>query len=131
MAKHTVTAIKDFDISKDGRTVILNFADENDRPVSLKMSTMALDKASHEMGIALTQARKLSEVSKQGIIAFMRPKKCRAELLNDQPLVAISFGLPNGLEVHYGIPTIDAVLLARQILAAAEHGMSAKPPPSH
>ena len=75
MTKHTVKTIQDFDISQDGRKIILNFADENDQPVSLKMTTIELERASQEMGFAITKARKLSDVSKQGIISSFACRK--------------------------------------------------------
>lgn len=131
MTKHTVTSIKDFDISTNGRNVVLNFADDKDRPVSLKISTIELERVNQEIGFAITKARKLSDISKQGIIPFIRAAKWRAELLDSQPVVVISFALQNGLEVHYGLSPIDAPSLARQILDASQRGISAKPQSSH
>lgn len=132
MTKHKITSLKGYDIAPDGRTVALNFADANDRPVSLEMSTMELERTSYETGFAITKARQLSDISKSGIIPYVRPKEWRASLLNEHsPVVLISFRLQNGLEVHYGIPATAADSLVHQLQDASEQGKKAKGETSH
>jgi hypothetical protein len=131
MASFSITALKDFDISQDGRKVVLNFADENDMPVSLKMSTMGLEALLHEITFALTKAHELSDISKQGIVPILRPSKFRADLQPDKTTVVLSFAVKSGLELHYGLEPTHANAFAQQIQDAAQRGMRANPPSRH
>jgi hypothetical protein len=132
MTKHNLTELKNCDISQDGRTIALNFADENDRPVSLSIPTLSLEKTHHDIGQVITKARQLSDISKQGIIPFQVASGWRATVMvTDRLFVLISFRFDNGLEMHYGIPATAAGALAESILEAARQGISTKPQSSH
>ena len=131
MPKFTVSKLRDFQISRDGRTAVLHFvgaADED--PVSLEMTTLELEIATQEMGSLLTKARELSDVSKQGIVPIFCPTHCRASPTEDSR-VALEFRLNNGLEHRYGLEPNHAAELARQILDVAERGRKAIPPSQH
>jgi hypothetical protein len=131
MTKHVISDLKDFDISRDGRNIVLNFSDDSDRPVSLKLTTIALEKISHEIGLAITKAREFSDISKQGIVRFLRPAKSHADLMVEGSTVLISFVTGLGLAVHYGLEPNHADALAHQILDASERGKKAKPQSRH
>jgi hypothetical protein len=128
MGTHVIADIKDYDISEDGRKIILHLADISDMPVSLDFGSLLLEKLHYEIGLAITKARQLSEFERQNIVSIFRPSHSRADLEKDGKTVVISFRAGNGLEVHYGLEPNHASLLARQIQDAAEQGMSAKPP---
>jgi hypothetical protein len=81
MTAFSIEGMKDFDVFKDGRKMVLNFSDENDKPVSVKVTTMAIEKIMHELTFALTKAYEMSDISKQGIVPFLRPQKSRASLV--------------------------------------------------
>lgn len=122
-----VTELKDFDISQDGRNTVLNFTNKGEDSVSLKISTLDLQRITQEIGILLTKARQLSEVSKQNIVPFLRPSRFRADLLEHGSTVVLAFGFSSGLDHYYGLEPIDADKLADQIRDASERGKIAKP----
>jgi hypothetical protein len=124
--KVSVSSLKDFDISMDGRNAILNFDS-----VSLKITTMELEKVVHELGFLLIKARQLSDISKQGIVPFLRPTKVRGSLLGDGRAVVASFQLASGLELHYGMDLDVADALTAQLQEAAQQGRKATPPRRH
>jgi hypothetical protein len=131
MTKHSITSLKDYDIAKNGRTVVLNFADDRDTPVSLKMSEIEVEKLAHELEFVITKARQLSDLSKQGIVPFLRPDKSRANLTTQGSTVVVSFVLRTGLVLHYGLEPTEAEALGRQILDAAVQGKNASPLARH
>jgi hypothetical protein len=83
MPEFSLADLTDFDLSKDGRKTILNFKDESGEKVSLKLTTMNLERVTQELGFLLTKARQRSDVSKQNIIPFLHPARFRADLLTE------------------------------------------------
>jgi len=132
MTTHNVASLKDCDIARDGRNVILNFncSDQSD-PLSLKLGTMELEKIAHELAFVIIRARAMSEVAKQGVVPFMRPRLSRADLTTDGLTVVVSFALPSGMVTHYGLESTDADSLARQIQDASEKSKKTSRPSQH
>jgi hypothetical protein len=128
MSRFEISSLKDFDIAPDGRKAVLNFADDQDLPVSLKFTQLQLEQLAHELGFVLTKARQLSEASKQGMAPFLRPARCRGGASPGEPTVIVSFQLPSGLEMHYGLEPIVAEGLAKQLHDGAQEAKTAKPP---
>jgi hypothetical protein len=131
MPEFVVLKLNDFDISKNGRTTRLNFLDVRRKKVSLSMTVLELERITHELGFLLTQARQLSEESKQDIVPFMRPIAARASALKDGTAVVISFQIPSGLEMHYGLDPTRASALATQLEHEAQRSMKSDPPSRH
>jgi hypothetical protein len=127
MSKHNVSKFTDFDIASNGRSVVLNFEIDSG-PISLEFNEILLEKVHYELGLAITKARQLSEISKQHLVSFLRPPQFRADLIENGQTVIISFRQANGLEMNYGLEPTHADALARQILSASERGKLAKRP---
>ena len=128
MPEFSLSNLTDFDLSRDGRKTILNFKDESGEKVSLKLTTINLERITQELAFLLTRARQLSDVSKQNIVPFLHPARFRADLLIEGGTVVVSFELPTGLQNHYGLEPDLAIELARQLQDAALRGMTATPP---
>jgi hypothetical protein len=131
MAEFAVSRLSDFDISRNGRATRLTFLDAKGKKVSLNMTVMELERITHELGFLLTKARQLSEESKQDIVPFMRPANTRASILKDGTTVVMSFKIPSGLELHYGLDPTQASAFAAQLQEEAQKGMKSKPPSRH
>jgi hypothetical protein len=131
MAEFAVSRFHDFDISRNGRATRLNFLDARGKKVSLNMTVIELERITHELGFLLTKARQLSEESKQDIVPFLRPANTRASLLKDGMTVVISFQIPSGLEMYYGLDPTQASTLAVQLQEEAQKGMKSKAPSRH
>jgi hypothetical protein len=126
-----VTRLKEAAISLDGRSVTVNLLAKENEITSLDFSTIDLERIVHELMVLLTNARQMSEVSRQGIVSFVRPTNARAALLSDDQTLIVSFQLPSGLEMHYGMQPTQAQKLADQIQNEAQKGMTAKRHPGH
>jgi hypothetical protein len=131
MSDFVISKLDNFDISKSGRLARLNFFDSRGKKVSLTMTVLELERITHEMGFLLTKAREISEESKQDIVPFMRPKHARASALKDGTAVVISFQIPSGLEVHYGLNPVPAGALATQLAQEVEKSLKSHPPSRH
>lgn len=126
-----VNRLEECAISRDGRSVTVNLMGKENKTIALDFSTIDLERTVHELVVLLTKARELSEVSKQGIVSFVRPTNARAASLSDGQTVLVSFQLPSGLEMHYGMQPTHAQTLADQIQDEARKGMTAKRHPGH
>jgi hypothetical protein len=126
-----VTRLEECAISRNGRSVTINLTGKKNETIALDFSTIDLERTVHELVVLLTNAHQLSEVSKQGIVSFVRPTNARAASLSDDRTVIVSFQLPAGLEMHYGMQPIQAQKLADQIQNEAQKGMTAKRHPGH
>jgi hypothetical protein len=124
-----VSEISNFQISGDGRTIVLHFRDGSEK-ISLEISTLNLEIAAQQIGSALTEAREISDIAQQNVIPFFRPTHARANLA-DGPAVAIEFRLDNGIEHRYGLAPNFADDLAQQILKAATASKKSKPTARH
>jgi hypothetical protein len=131
MTEFAVSRLSDFDISRNGRATRLNFLDARGKKVSLNMTVMELERITHELGFLLTKARQLSEESKQDIVPFLRPVNTRASILKDGTTVVMSFKIPSGLELHYGLDSTQPSAFAAQLQEEAQKGMKSKPPSRH
>jgi hypothetical protein len=116
----------DFDIAVDGRTVILNFTNEKGERVPIRLSEIELEKTLHELQVALTKVRQLSEVTKQGLVSYIRPRLVRGSAAGQDVVLSLQFH--DGLELHYGLQPNQAERLSQQLFAAAQVGKKANPP---
>jgi hypothetical protein len=131
MPEFSISNLKDFDITPDGRKTILNFVEATGETLSLKISILDLERVTHEMGLILSKAPELSDISKQNIVPFLRPSKFRADLLAEGSTVLTVYQLASGIEHRYGLEPRGAEELARQMLDAAERGKKAIAPRRH
>jgi hypothetical protein len=131
MSEITIAQFKDYDVSPDGRKAVLHFIDGDGRPVAIKVETQELEKIAHNLGFVLTKARQISDISKQGVVPFLRPTRVQADLLGQGSVVILSFAMRAGVEMHYGLEPAHANEFARQITEAARRGLKSKPLGQH
>ncbi|MFZ1091304.1 MAG: hypothetical protein WAN75_19095, partial [Xanthobacteraceae bacterium] len=93
--------------------------------------TLELEKIAHYLGFVLTKARQMSDISKQGVVPFLRPTRVQADLLGQASVVILSFAMRAGVEMHYGLDPAHAHAFARQIEEAARSGSESKPLRQH
>src|SRR5215831_12623682 len=99
----TIMSLKNFDIAQDGSKAVLHFADDQDRPVSLKFDFIGLERLVHGLVSVVSKTRQLSALTNRGVDQVLRPAGCRAYAATGEPTVIVGFQLPNGLEILYGI----------------------------
>ncbi len=126
MTAFSITSLKGYDVSKDGRIALLHFVTDDDEPISLRLETMELEAMIHEVEFLLMKARELSDLSKQGVVSTLRPETFRAALSEDGTHVILTFRLRSGLELHYGLEPTLAEELVDEIHNEAERGEKAK-----
>jgi hypothetical protein len=131
MSEISIAQFKDFDVAADGRKVVLHFTDPDGRPIAIKVETLELEKIAHNLGFVLTKARQISDISKQGVVPFLRPTRVQADLLGGASVVILSFAMRAGVEMHYGLDPAHAHAFARQIEEAARRGLESKPLRQH
>ena len=131
MSEISIAQFKDYDVSPDGRNAVLHFIDGDGRPVAIKVETQELEKIAHNLGFVLTKARQMSDISKQGVVPFLRPTRVQADLLGQGSVVILSFAMRAGVEMHYGLEPVHANEFARQITEAARRGLESKPLRQH
>jgi hypothetical protein len=131
MSEISIAKFKDYDVSPDGRKAVLHFIDGDGRPVAIKVETQELEKIAHNLGFVLTKARQISDISKQGVVPFLRPTRVQADLLGQGSVVILSFAMGAGVEMHYGLDPAHAHAFARQIEEAARRGLESKPLRQH
>jgi hypothetical protein len=127
MVEASISKLKDFDLTRDGRKAILNFDIDGER-LALKISTLDLEALTHELGLVVSKARQLSN---HNVVPFLRPAKYRADLVEQGSTVVTVYQLPSGIEHRYGLEPMGAETLARQMLDAAERGKTATLPQRH
>jgi hypothetical protein len=127
MSEISIAQFKDYDVSSDGRNAVLHFIDRDGRPLAIKVETLELEKIAHNLGFVLTKARQMSDISKQGVVPFLRPTRVQADLLSQGSVVILSFAMRAGVEMHYGLEPIHANAFADQIKEAARRGLKSKP----
>src|SRR6202035_2639056 len=120
-----------YDVSPDGRKAVLHFIDGDGKPVAIKVETLELEKIAHNLGFVLTKARQMSDISKQGVVPFLRPTLVQADLLSHGSVVILSFAMRAGVEMHYDLEPIHANAFADQIKEAARRGVKSKPLNQH
>jgi hypothetical protein len=118
MPEFSVSGMKGFDISEDGRHAVLNLIGANDDIVSLKIDTLVLQKIMHDAGFLLTRARQLASANPNFVVA-LRPAKFRADLISDSGMVGVVYALASGLEHNYALMPEEADALAHQMQDAA------------
>jgi hypothetical protein len=131
MSEISIAQFKDYDVSPDGRKAVLHFIDGDGRPVAIKVETQELEKIAHNLGFVLTKARQISDISKQGVVPFLRPTRVQADLLGQGSVVILSFAMRAGVEMHYGLDPVHANEFARQIKEAARKSLKSKPLGQH
>lgn len=124
---HSIKRLTDYGITPDGKRIVLNFEDARDGQVSLEFDALSLDKLFFELGLATNKARQLSGLAEHGIVPFLRPDQFRADVVERGQTVVVSFGLANGLEMHFGLEPEQAQRLAEQIEDAAGQGLRVAP----
>jgi hypothetical protein len=88
MSEISIAQFKDFDVAADGRKVVLHFTDPDGRPIAIQVESLELEKIAHNLGFVLTKARQISDISKQGVVPFLRPTRVQADLLGQgNPLI--------------------------------------------
>jgi hypothetical protein len=131
MSEISIAKFEDYDVSPDGRKAVLHFIDGDGRPVAIKVETLELEKIAHNLGFVLTNARQISDISKQGVVPFLRPTRVQADLLGGASVVILSFAMRAGVEMHYGLDPAHAHAFAHQIEEAARRRLESKPLRQH